>query len=623
MRRKKIIQSGIVGLVLGCAVCVAVGDRSATWKSTKPNVILIMTDDQGYGDISAHGNPVIKTPNIDRLREQSVRFTDFHVAPMCSPTRGELMTGMDAMRNGATAVCQGRSMIRNELKIMPQYFADAGYATGMFGKWHLGDSYPHRPRFRGFQEVLSFRAWGITSLADYWGNDYFDPVLMHNGKDEKYKGYCTDIFFGEAMKWIKKCQAEKKPFFVYLPTNTPHVPEMVAEKYSAPYIGTYNGNQIPAKFYGMIANIDENIGRLEAFLKKQGLRNNTILIFLSDNGTQNRHAQAIFNAGMRDRKTSVYDGGHRVPLFIRWIDGKLRHGTDISELTQVQDILPTLADLCGLDLGDSPIDGVSLAGLLRGEQQKLKDRMCVIQYKGVGAKWDPAVVLWDKWRLVYGKALYRITDDPGQQKNVYDEFPEVVQKMVAYYDKWYEATKPLYDKKRYIIIGSENANPVTLYASDWQGDYCDNRRGLMTADGTGYWDLIVERPGVYELELRRWPKESNKTLTEGWDGPQDKGFSARPVAAANLQIAEANFTLDTRPNDTHAVFYVRLAAGRTRLETALMDAQNRTLCSAPYVYVRRLEDGEKITLTPVSDRRPLGRAPKNRPLGKKKKKKKK
>ena len=155
---------------------------------------------------------------------------------------------------------------------MPQYFADKGYATGLFGKWHLGDSYPHRPQDRGFQEVLRHRAWGITSLADYWGNDYFDPVLERNSKDSRYKGYCTDIFFNEAMKWIEKCQSEKKPFFLYLPTNTPHVPEVVAENYSAPYKGTYKRTKVPGKFYGMIVNIDENLGKMEAFLKSRGLQ---------------------------------------------------------------------------------------------------------------------------------------------------------------------------------------------------------------------------------------------------------------------------------------------------------------------------------------------------------------
>ena len=316
--------------------------------ATRPNVIVVITDDQGYGDLSVHGNPVLKTPHLDTLHGESVRFTDFHVAPMCSPTRGQLMTGVDAMRNGCTAVCQGRSMMRSHFPTMANFFADSGYATGHFGKWHLGDSHPHRPQDRGFQETIHHRAWGITSLADFWENSYFDPMLEHNGVDKKYEGYCTDIFFDEAMKWIETCQASDKPFFLYLPTNTPHVPNVCPDKYSAPYKGHYEGKPIPDTFYGMIANLDENMGKLEAFLQAKGLRENTLLIFLSDNGTQSGGAKAIYNAGMRDKKTSVYEGGHRVPCFVRWPAGKLKHGRDVDDLTEVQDLLPTLIDLCEL-----------------------------------------------------------------------------------------------------------------------------------------------------------------------------------------------------------------------------------------------------------------------------------
>jgi arylsulfatase len=568
--------------------CSLMAGNSLAEKKSHPNVILLLTDDQGYGDIAAHGNPVLKTPEINKLWQQSVRFTDFHVAPMCSPTRGQLMTGMDAMRNGATAVCQGRSMVRNDIKIMPQFFAESGYATGMFGKWHLGDSYPYLPNFRGFQETISFRAWGITSLADYWGNSYFNPVLMHNGVDTKFNGYSTDIFFNEAMKWIEKCTAEKKPFFAYIPTNTPHVPEEVAKKYSDLYQGTFLDKPIPGEFYGMIANIDENIGKLEAFLKEKRLRDNTILIFMSDNGTQKGEAQAIFNAGMRDRKTSVYEGGHRVPLFVRWIDGKLQHGSDISELTQVQDLLPTLIELCNLNTGQNKFDGTSLVGLLTGNQKKLTDRMCVVQYRVSGAKWDPAVVMWDKWRLVNGEELFNITNDPGQQKNVNGSFPEVTRKMNTHYDDWYKKVKPEYDRDREIVVGSNEANPVKLYANDWQGDYCDNQKGLLSANGKGYWNVIIAQDGQYEIELRRWPEESGKKLTEPFDATQSMQKSARPIAKAELQIQDFSQSIETKPEDKAARFVVQLKAGKTKLATNLFDKEGKLLTSAMYVKMKRI-----------------------------------
>jgi arylsulfatase len=592
----------LIGVLSGFIVTPAIADPTE-----KPNVILIMTDDQGYGDISAHGSPVLKTPEIDKLHASSVRFTDFHVSPMCTPTRGQLMTGIDAMRNGATAVCQGRSMVRREFKMMPQYFADAGYATGLFGKWHLGDSYPHRPRFRGFQEVLSFRAWGLTSLADHWKNHtgpYFDPVLMHNGVDRKYSGYCTDIFFDEAMNWIEKCADQKKPFFVYLPTNTPHVPDIVAEKYSKPYAGKYKGRRIPDAFYGMIANIDENIGKLEAFLKERGLRDNTILIFLSDNGTQSTNASNLYNAGMRAKKTSVFDGGHRVPLFVRWMDGKLQHGRDLTELTTVQDLLPTLMELCGLEADPSVLDGTSLAGLLKGTRQTLPDRMVVTQYKSGCQKWNSAVVMHGKWRLIGGNKLYNMADDPHQDRNVSEQFPEIARAMNTHYDQWFAEARPQFEKHRYITIGSREANPVTLYASDWQGGYCDNIANLKKADTVGFWDLIVERAGTYELELRRWPKESEKTFTEGFEGPADKGRSARPIVAANLRVADGNYTLDVAEDSLYATFNIKLPEGKVQLHTALLDARERTLCSAMYVDVNRLDNGADAALTPVSEHKP-------------------
>ncbi|MBG87454.1 MAG: arylsulfatase [Verrucomicrobiales bacterium] len=583
-------------------------------RAERPNVILIMTDDQGYGDMSVHGNPVLKTPNMDKLHSQSVRFTDFHVAPMCSPTRGQLLTGRDAMKNGCTAVCQGRSMPRSDIPMMSNFFADAGYATGHFGKWHLGDSYPFRPQDRGFQETIHHRAWGITSLADYWANTYFDPVLSHNGTDKKYEGYCTDIFFNESMKWIdaiqtkNKEQGTKNPFFLYLPTNTPHVPNVCEEKYAKPYRGSHEGKPMPAEFYGMIANLDENLGRLEAFLKDRELRDNTILIYMTDNGTQSRQAQAIYNAGMRDKKTSVYEGGHRVPLFVRWPAGPLKHRRDIDDLTQAQDLLPTLIELCSLQAGQSSFDGTSLAGLLKGTESELPDRKLVIQYRVSGAPWDPAVVLWNKWRLVGNRELYHIGRDPGQKTNVAGKNPQIVAAMSAHYDAWHKEAAPLYEKIRWIHVGSPESNPTVLYAQDWTGDYCDNRGGLTRATAKGYWEVIVDRAGTYELEMRRWPRESRKVFIEGFKGPEDKSISARPITAANLQIAGENYTLNI-PSETQAVcFRVNLPKGKNRLQTYLLDSQDRILCSSIYVYLKRLNQNE-AKLTAVTDRKPTGTAP--------------
>lgn len=241
----------------------------------KPNVILILTDDQGYGDFSCHGNPVLKTPNLDRLHDQSIRFTDFHVTPMCTPTRGQLLTGRDALANGAYCVCSGRTFLHPTIPTMAELFAANGYRTGVFGKWHLGDNYPHRPNDRGFQEAVYHLGWGITSTPDYWNNDYFDDFFRHNGRVQQYPGYCTDVFFAQAKKWIGACAAKGQPFFAYIAPNAPHGPFYAPAKYKKPY--RHLGGDVSG-FFGMIANLDENVAALDAMLEKAGVRNDTILI---------------------------------------------------------------------------------------------------------------------------------------------------------------------------------------------------------------------------------------------------------------------------------------------------------------------------------------------------------
>jgi len=565
-----------------------------------PNVILILTDDQGYGDYSAHGNPILKTPAIDRLHDESIRLTDFHVAPMCTPTRGQLMTGMDAMHNGATAVCMGRSMMSNDLKIMPEYFAESGYSTGHFGKWHLGDSYPHRPQDRGFQETIHHPAWGITSLADHFGNTYWDPYLMHNNEEEKFSGYVTDIFFNEAMQWMKNQKENGKPFFLYLATNTPHVPNWVDEEYANPYtdIGNFDGTRVPANFYGMIANLDENTGKLERFLEEEGLDENTILIYLNDNGTQSRNASEIYNAGMRGHKTSMYDGGHRVGCFWRWPGGGWLHGRDIETLTQVQDILPTLAEICHLKNTPKGIDGTDLSGLLYGSTSSLNDRKLIIQYsfgETSATRWNHALVMWDKWRLVGPGELYNTDTDPGQKMNLIDQYPNIASSMKSYYESWYEKAKIGYDKPRYIIVGSQEVPEMTLYSNDWQGDYCDNPPNLISAEGFGYWDVEVAEKGNYVIELRRWPEESGLPLTGGVKGETIKAhetfsgdnLGTRPIHFASLEIGGFQQTRTIAKEDTFVCFEIMLEEGKTKLYTQFSDQDGKPLCSAIYVKVMR------------------------------------
>ena len=571
---------------------VACAGHTASGAAVRPNVIVVLSDDQGYGDFSCHGNPVLKTPHLDRLHAESIRLTDFHVAPMCTPTRGQLLTGLDALHSGASSVCAGRSFIRRGTPTMPEIFAAVGYRTGHFGKWHLGDSYPNLPHQRGFQETVYHLGWGITSMADTWLNDCFDGRFFHNGKLQSYPGYCTDVWFNLAADWIKQRQARSEPFFLYLPTNAPHGPHWVADQYKQPYDG-----RSPAAFFGMIANLDENMGRLDALLRELRLKDNTIVIYFHDNG--GTAGVNLFNAGMRGKKTTYYEGGHRAACFVRWPAGKLRPVGDVDALTQVQDLLPTLVDLCGLTTPrEAKLDGVSLAPLLRDPAATLPDRKLVVQYGQRPEKGD-ACVLWRKWRLVHDSELYDLAADPGQTKDLSSAHPDVVRAMRGHYDSWWSGVKPKLEDFSPISIGAEQENPVTLTAADWANVYCDNMQNLREGKReNGPWHLRVEKAGKYEISLRRWPKEADAPIAGGV--PEFKAKVGGLPAGKALSITRArlkvgNLLDESRPvtaNDKAITFHVTLPEGaklaKLTMQSWFYDASGEALCGAYFADVRRI-----------------------------------
>ena len=578
------------GTGVGAAALLSSTPPAEAARRPRPNVLLVLTDDQGYGDMSCHGNPVLKTPNIDRLHGESVRFTDLHVCPMCTPTRGELMSGMDALRNGATSVTAGRAFMRPGIPTMADVFAAGGYRTGLFGKWHLGDNYPQRPMDRGFEEATYFLGWGLISAPEF-DNDYFNGRYRHNGAVRQFEGYCTDFWFDQAMAWMGDRAQQHEPFFCYLPTNTPHGPDWVAPRYAEPY----RKPGLPANHYGMIANLDENLGRLEALLQESGLRENTIVVFMTDNGATG--GARVFNAGMRGSKTTLYDGGHRVPCFVRWPAGGLRPPGDIDTPAQAQDLLPTLIDLCNLRKpAKAEFDGLSLAGLLRGTGKPLPDRMMVVQYGQVLEKWSSAVI-WGKWRLVKGEELYDIKADPGQATNVAAQRPDVLARMRDHYERWWARLEPTLLDFTPISIGAPQENPVCLTSSDWQEVYCDNTNAVRDGKGGpqgGPWNVWVERDGDYEIALRRWPAEKDLPLSAPMPAQQMTvstlpAGKALPIAAARLQIAGQDQTVQVSAADKTAVFHVRLKGRtKTQLRAWFQDAAGQDLCGAYYAYVRRL-----------------------------------
>ncbi|MGB0768293.1 MAG: arylsulfatase [Phycisphaeraceae bacterium] len=493
-----------------------------TFAADPPNVILIITDDQGYGDVGAHGNTILKTPNLDVLHSESIRLTDYHTDPTCSPTRAALMTGRYSTRVGVWHTINGRSMLPSEELTMAEVFKANGYQTAMFGKWHLGDNAPMRPMDQGFDHVVWHKGGGVGQGPDYFGNDYFDDTYEVNGVKQKFEGYCTDVWFDETIKFVDDAKEKDKPFFVYLATNAPHGPFIVADKYSDPYekLGVPTTN---AKFYGMIENIDENLGKLRRYLDEQGLAENTLLIYTTDNGTargnfQSKTKKSIkgFNAGMRAQKGSQYDGGHRVPFFMHWPKGELVGGRNVNVLCAHFDVLPTLVDLAGLKKSEGkPLDGISLKPRLFSDFIDWPDRTIVVatQRQFVPPKWERSAVMRGNVRLIDGKALYAINKDPGQQNDISAEHPEVVAKLRADYETWWADMQPSFKKiARYDLGGAEN--PTTLMSHDWlmeKGNAPWNQNAVRkNALSNGPFMVNVVKAGKYRITPMRWPEYVNE-----------------------------------------------------------------------------------------------------------------
>lgn len=563
----------------------------------RPNVIIVLTDDQGYGDMSCHGHPVLSTPNIDRLHDESIRLTDFHVAPMCAPTRGELLSGVHCLRNGAMATSLGRHLLKPQLPTLADAFSAGGYATGIFGKWHLGDSYPYRPMDRGFDEAIYHLGFGLTGADAYWQNDYLYPYYRHNGELKRAEGYCTDFWFDSAMTWIREQAEADRPFFCYIPTNVPHFPMWVDDVYKEQF-AAYGPD--PSGFFGMIVELDENLARLDAFLSRQKLRDDTILLFMTDNGHAGG-ALDVYNAGMRGGKCSRYDGGHRVPCFIRRPSGDLGAARDIDVPTQAMDIFPTLLSLCDIAPPEGArFDGDDLSPLLRpgdaGEASELRDRMLVVQYyqNSIG-KWD-ASVIWGSWRLVFETELYDLTSDPGQEVDVSAKHPDVLSKMQEFYNRFWARVEPGINVFSPLTVGSPHENPVMLTSCEWEDVRCDGIGSVREAKGGpvgGPWNVEVDRDGTYLLEFRRWPRESNLALDapapqfDAAYGSIEEGY-ALPIAAAVLQVGDSEYTAEA-PSGTAAVqFRLDLPAGGTKIHAWFRDRNGKDLCGAYYGYFQRV-----------------------------------
>lgn len=504
-------------------------------KMDKPNVIVVITDDQGYGDLGCHGNPIVKTPALDAFYKESVRLTDFHVGPTCAPTRAGLLTGRYANRTGVWHTIGGCSILRKEEVTVADVFADNGYETALFGKWHLGDSYPARPQDKGFKHVVAHGGGGVGQTNDVWNNDYFDDTYLVNGKPKKFEGYCTDVWFDEAIDFIKN--EKENPFFCYISTNAPHSPFNVPLEYYEPY-KDLDIPEFQKRFYGMITNVDDNFKRLQQELRLLNLDKNTILIFMTDNGTSAGYKKEKgklygYNAGMKGTKNSEYEGGHRVPFFISYPNGKVEGGRDISELTANVDILPTLTSLCGLELPKRDLDGTDISSLMKDEKKKLNRKYLITDSQRMQepVKWNKSAVMSDKWRLVNGKELYNLTTDPGQEKDLAEVNPTKVKTLRGYYDEWWKSVSTQFSSYPIIILGDEKQNPTEFTCHDshvvssvipWHQNHV--RDGKKNPFGGEYIVAFAES-GEYEITLSRWPLESDLAINAGLEKGRDAAIN--------------------------------------------------------------------------------------------------
>ena len=422
----------------------------------KPNIILVLPDDVGYGDYACLGNPVTHTPVVDAFKKESLLFTQFHVSPTCSPCRSSLMSGRHEFKNGVTHTILERERMSLKTVTLAQMLKSTGYTTGIFGKWHLGDEEAYRPESRGFDEVYIHGGGGIVqtypgSCGDAPGNTNIDPALWHNGKFEKTKGYCTDLFFGQAIRWMDTQRSGPQPFFAYIPLNAAHGPHVVPEEYYKQYLGKPGVNEDTAKFFGMTENIDTNFGVLLRKLKDWGIEQNTLVIYFSgDNGGTS--GTKIFNAGMRAGKGSPYQGGTRAAAFFRWPAGGIPAGAQCDALSAHLDIYPTLAEITGAKLSDEvqqQVEGHSLWPLLKNPKTGWADRTLVhhvgrwARGKAAESKYHHCAIQDSRFTLVNNEELYDLKADPGETKNVITEHPDEVAKLRAAYDQWWRAVQPL------------------------------------------------------------------------------------------------------------------------------------------------------------------------------------
>lgn len=500
-------------------------------KAETPNIILMITDDQGYGDFGARGNHIIETPNIDAMAGRSFEMTRFYVNAVCSPTRASLMTGRSSYRTGVTDTWKGRSTMRTEEFTIAEMLKTKGYSTGLFGKWHLGDNYPCRPIDQGFDESLYHLGGGLAQPADPLENDrrYTDPVLFKNGVKYPVKGYCCDVYYEEAIKWFSEENKKGKPFFAYIATNTPHgpfhdVPEKWYNYYKNKDLGKANfdqsaghkiegkdNNDRTARIFAMISNIDENVGKLFAALRKLKITKDTIVIYMNDNGPDGYR----YVSGFKGKKSMSTEGGLRSPLWIQWPQ-KFKAGGKSDLVSAHFDLMPTIAEITGAKMPSAKtIDGKSFLPALKGENQRWDDRKFVLQsHRGTRPnRLENSAIISQNWKIETDRkgkmALFDMKNDPYAMKNILDSKKEIKEGLLSFYDSWFKSLDNEYPNMWSPLSVKVNLkHEPEVFLTRQEMRIADDLRWSIHKTN-GEWHLDVENSGDFDISFQLLEEAKN------------------------------------------------------------------------------------------------------------------
>jgi arylsulfatase A-like enzyme len=571
---KCLIILGAVGLFFSCSEKKAVEKES----KKKPNVVVMLIDNQGYYELSRNGNQIVQTPRIDKLSTQAVNFTEFYAPPFCSPSRSALLTGRYALRSGIHNTVGGVSILHKNETTMAKLLKENGYNTAIFGKWHLGSSYPYAPKFRGFDEVFVHGGGGVSQLGDYYGNNHIDATYSHNDEFVPSKGFSTDVLFDQAINYIENKKEDEEPFYCFVSTPAVHFPTNRHPVTTQRLLdrGVEDSKYMP--LYSMIENVDDNVGKMLDYLKKSGLKENTIVVLASDQGVNDRGAEQ-HRSGTFQNRTLSFDEKHHVYCMIQYPELTDNNAGDTDKLTGMVDVMPTILDICDITL-PSNLDGQSMKPLLNANESWDDERKLIIQCprSRTRAKWKNTAVKYKKWRLVEGKELYNITYDFGQLKDVANDYPEIVNELKQSYEIFWNSLAPADELISEHILGAKESPEVRLEGMDWyEGDAPWTQQGLVNRKSQGKWRVHIENDGKYQFELRRYPREKIMPIE---------------AVSASIKIGESEAKVEIDKAASDAILVLELKKGTYDMITTFKDpehTESKDGWGANYVHVSYLE----------------------------------